>query len=230
MAVTMCLRYMAQGVRVLSTIPIVHPVLTRRRLRAYALRSGEKLEDVVRRREVLLEYAVVSKELVAFDCNNQEYKADMAPICDGRCGYVCLASARNCKVFIDEIMAWAPARSWHNMPVGVLSRIVQVRHGAVTLLYTGQHESQVDKAIRQNTVIMWHCHSWFQGLFYTAYGVLPAEVRDDPDPAVAKRFGTKRTMFHRTLAEAYSSFAYAKEMSHLYKRIESEELEKENTV
>ncbi|MQB01775.1 MAG: hypothetical protein GEU78_16090 [Actinobacteria bacterium] len=61
---------------------------------------------------------------------------------------------------IDEIHSLFDARAWAQLPLEALTPLSQLRKAGLTILYTSQHESQVEKRIRNYTNFMWLCRSW----------------------------------------------------------------------
>lgn len=63
-------------------------------------------------------------------------------------------------VLLDEVHLIFDARMWSKVPAEFLRILAQPRKAQVDMLYTAQHESQVEKRLRTVTNFMWLCRSW----------------------------------------------------------------------
>jgi hypothetical protein len=63
-------------------------------------------------------------------------------------------------VLLDEVHLIFDARMWSKVPAEFLRILAQPRKARLDMLYTAQHESQVEKRLRTVTNWMWLCKSW----------------------------------------------------------------------
>jgi hypothetical protein len=63
-------------------------------------------------------------------------------------------------ILLDEVHSILDARNWTKVPQEALMVLAQPRKARLDLLYTAQHESQVEKRLRVVTNWMWLCQSW----------------------------------------------------------------------
>lgn len=63
-------------------------------------------------------------------------------------------------VLIDEVHLIFDARAWSKVPMEFLRILAQPRKARLDMLYTAQHESQVEKRLRVVTNYLWLCESW----------------------------------------------------------------------
>lgn len=63
-------------------------------------------------------------------------------------------------ILLDEIHSLFDARAWNQVPVEALTPLSQLRKAGLSVWYTSQHESQVEKRIRNYTNLMWLCKAW----------------------------------------------------------------------
>lgn len=63
-------------------------------------------------------------------------------------------------VLLDEVHLIFDARMWSKVPAEFLRILAQPRKAHLDMLYTAQHESQVEKRLRTVTNWMWLCRSW----------------------------------------------------------------------
>jgi hypothetical protein len=63
-------------------------------------------------------------------------------------------------VLIDEVHLIFDARAWSKVPLEFLRILAQPRKAHLDMLYTAQHESQVEKRLRVVTNYLWLCKAW----------------------------------------------------------------------
>jgi hypothetical protein len=63
-------------------------------------------------------------------------------------------------LLLDEVHLLFDARLWNKVPQEMLQFLAQPRKASVDLLYTAQHESQVEKRLRIVTNYLWLCKMW----------------------------------------------------------------------
>jgi hypothetical protein len=63
-------------------------------------------------------------------------------------------------LLIDEVHLIFDSRMWSKVPPEFLRVLAQPRKAALDMLYTAQHESQVEKRLRVVTNYLWLCKSW----------------------------------------------------------------------
>lgn len=107
-------------------------------------------------------------------------------------------------VVIDEAHLWFPARMSLKLPMSWLAGMSQTRKRGWDLIWAAQHESRVDRAIRDVTSWMWLCESWFRHndhpLLFVAKSYEPEDFRRP------KKVLTRYVhFFSRRVAEAYNT-------------------------
>lgn len=63
-------------------------------------------------------------------------------------------------ILLDEVHSMLDARNWTKVPQEALMVLAQPRKARLDVLYTAQHESQVEKRLRVVTNWLWMCKSW----------------------------------------------------------------------
>lgn len=63
-------------------------------------------------------------------------------------------------VMLDEIHSLFDARGWANVPLEALTPLSQLRKAGVTIFFTSQHESQIEKRLRNYCNFLWLCRCW----------------------------------------------------------------------
>jgi len=107
-------------------------------------------------------------------------------------------------VVIDEAHLWFPARMALKLPMSWLAGMSQTRKRGWDLLWCAQHESRIDRAIRDVTSWMHLCRAWFSvgghpALFtYTTW-----EPEDFRKPK--KAYGRGFHFFSSKVADAYDT-------------------------
>lgn len=108
-------------------------------------------------------------------------------------------------IVIDEAHLWFPARMSLKLPPSWLAMLSQTRKNGWDLLWASQHETRVDRVLRDNTSWMWLCSAWFQRdghpLFFVSKSFEPEYFRK-PDKMMTKRV----RMYDHRVAEAYDTF------------------------
>lgn len=108
-------------------------------------------------------------------------------------------------IVIDEAHLWFPSRMSLKLPMSWLAGISYVRKNGWDLLLATQHESRLDRAVRDVCSWMWLCRAWGSHnghpIVFTSRSWEPEFFRK-PDRAYT------RTMhfFDRKVAEAYNTF------------------------
>lgn len=108
-------------------------------------------------------------------------------------------------VVIDEAHLWFPARGSLKLPMSWLAGMSQTRKKGWDMLWASQHESRVDRVVRDVSSWLWLCSSW-KGLgsgagYFTAKSFEPEFFRDP------KRMQTRSVLrFSQKIADAYDTF------------------------
>lgn len=66
-------------------------------------------------------------------------------------------------IVIDEAHGWFDARHCMKLPPEVLMQLSQTRKAGWDLYWCTQHESRIDKVIRNNSNWIWVCNAWLKG-------------------------------------------------------------------
>lgn len=116
-------------------------------------------------------------------------------------------------VVIDEAHLWFPARMSLKLPMSWLAGISYVRKNGWDVLLSTQHESRLDRAIRDIAAWMWLCTAWGSHnghpIWFAASSWEPEFFRR-PD----KRFTRTGHFFNRRVAEAYDTFESVGQAEH----------------
>lgn len=108
-------------------------------------------------------------------------------------------------VVIDEAHLWFESRASMKLPPSMIAKMSQTRKAQWSMLWSTQHESRVDKVLRNVTNWMWLCNAWFSwrehAVMFTATCFEPEFFRKP------KKYASKRTRFFRpSVAAAYDTF------------------------
>jgi hypothetical protein len=107
-------------------------------------------------------------------------------------------------IVIDEAHLWFPARMALKLPPSWLAMLSQTRKNGWDLLWAAQHETRVDRVLRDVTSWLWLCSAWFvwegHPMLFTAHCYEPEFFRKDK-----KRQVTRRRMFSAAVAAAYDT-------------------------
>jgi hypothetical protein len=108
-------------------------------------------------------------------------------------------------IVIDEAHLWFPARMSLRLPPSWLAMVSQTRKNGWDILWAAQHESRVDRALRDVSSWQWLCSAWFtwggHPLFFKAVSYEPEFFRDPKRKMVT----TWRT-FSMGVASAYDTY------------------------
>lgn len=109
------------------------------------------------------------------------------------------------KIFVDEAHLWFPARQALNLPPSWLAMLSQTRKAGWDLFWCAQHETRVDRVLRDVTSWMYLCTSWFQidghPLLFETQQWEPENFRKR-----ALREGHQFRLFNQRVADAYDTF------------------------
>lgn len=108
-------------------------------------------------------------------------------------------------VMIDEAHLWFPARMSLKLPMSWLAGMSQTRKKGWDLVWAAQHESRVDKAIRDVTEWQWLTSAWFK---HNDHPVVFAQASWEPEyfRRPDKRFTRRFHVFNKRVANAYNTF------------------------
>lgn len=116
-------------------------------------------------------------------------------------------------VVIDEAHLWFPARMSLRLPMSWLAGVSYVRKNGWDLLLSTQHESRLDRAVRDVCAWMWLSSAWGSHnghpMLFTAASWEPEFFRR-PD----KRFTRKWSWFSQRVADAYNTFESVTQAGH----------------
>lgn len=105
-------------------------------------------------------------------------------------------------VIMDEANWLAPSRYWNTLPKDLLRMWSESRKLGLNVIWTAQHESRVDTALRELTEIVWHSHHIGKMHWYTA--TLPNET----DKQKQTVLGHKRLWRSDELMSSYDTFQH----------------------
>ena len=120
-------------------------------------------------------------------------------------------------IVIDEAHLWFPARMSLKLPMSWLAGMSQTRKKGWDLLMAAQHESRLDRAVRDVCSWMWLCSAWFSHnghpVMFTASSWEPEFFRREQ-----KRFTRKVSFFSRRVAESYNTFESLAQAEHTHQK------------
>lgn len=120
-------------------------------------------------------------------------------------------------VVIDEAHLWFPARMSLKLPMSWLAGISYVRKNGWDLLLATQHESRLDRAVRDVCSWMWLCRAWGSHdghpILFTSKSWEPEFFRRD-----GKHFSRTARFFSREVAEAYNTFESLGQADHTHQQ------------
>jgi hypothetical protein len=108
-------------------------------------------------------------------------------------------------IIIDEAHLWFPARMALRLPPSWLAMLSQTRKNGWDLIWAAQHETRVDRVLRDVTSWMWLCSSWWT---YNDHPMLFSATCYEPEffrQQKSKMF-TSRKLFDQKVADAYDTF------------------------
>jgi hypothetical protein len=107
-------------------------------------------------------------------------------------------------IVIDEAHLWFPARMSMHLPPSWLAMLSQTRKNGWDLLWAAQHESRVDRVMRDVSSWLWLCEAWFQ---WNGHPMLFKSSCYEPEyfrKGKHRMYGTTR-FFNENVAEAYDT-------------------------
>lgn len=120
-------------------------------------------------------------------------------------------------IVIDEAHLWFPARGSLNLPPSWLAGLSQTRKNGWDLLYAAQHETRVDRVLRDVTSWMWLCSAWFK---WNGHPVMFKSVSYEPEffRRDKKAMTTHRAFFDRKTAAGYDTMERLAVARHVQKK------------
>lgn len=120
-------------------------------------------------------------------------------------------------LLIDEVHLIFDARMWSKVPAEFLRVLAQPRKASLDLLYTAQHESQVEKRLRVVTNYLWLCKSWGKDFNFLSdtpfvFWATCFESFEFRHPR-AKDYGRRMYRFHKRHGELYDTMEVLDRMS-----------------
>lgn len=107
-------------------------------------------------------------------------------------------------VAIDEAHLWFPARMSLKLPMSWLTGMSQTRKKGWDMLWAAQHESRIDRVIRDVTEWQWHCTAWLSHnnhpVIFKASSYEPEYFRKE-----GKKMTTQYRTFSKKIARAYDT-------------------------
>lgn len=122
-------------------------------------------------------------------------------------------------VVIDEAHLWFSSRAALRLPTEWLAELSQTRKRGWDLWWSAQHESRVDKVIRDVTNWIWVCSAWggkgaSHPFLFRAKSYEPEHMRDP------KRAGISTArFFSQKVASAYDTLGRIETAEHLRERV-----------
>jgi len=125
-------------------------------------------------------------------------------------------------ILIDELNLWAPSRRWQSLEDDLLYKWSHNRKHGLDIWWTAQHESRVDKVVREVTEFYYVCRRFGPArrpFFFVRRRFIPAlitddrEARDDKEPR--GMIGKELSWFRRSVAESFDTYEDVKPSEHL---------------
>lgn len=108
-------------------------------------------------------------------------------------------------IVIDEAHLWFPARKSLNLPSSWLAMLSQTRKNGWDLYWAAQHESRVDRIVRDVSSWMWLCSSWWwvngHPLYFESKQYEPEVFRKHKAHS-----GRKVQLFNQKIADSYDTY------------------------
>lgn len=116
-------------------------------------------------------------------------------------------------IVLDEAHLWFPARMALKLPMSWLAGMSQTRKKGWDLIWSAQHESRVDRVVRDVTSWMWLTGAWFS---HNDHPVLFAASSWEPEffRRPDRRFTRSFHLFNRRIAEAYNTHGQIEQADH----------------
>ncbi|MCA1706135.1 MAG: zonular occludens toxin domain-containing protein [Actinobacteria bacterium] len=116
-------------------------------------------------------------------------------------------SSRKVLVLIDEVHLWLPARMAMKLPPSLWMQLSQTRKAGWDLHWAAQHESRVDRVLRDVTNWFWYCTSWGQGVNPLDRPLLFVNTRYEPERYRKKKSAISRVprLFSSKIAALYDT-------------------------
>lgn len=107
-------------------------------------------------------------------------------------------------IIIDEAHLWFPSRMSLKLPPSWLAMLSQTRKNGWDLLWSAQHETRVDRIVRDVSSWIWVCSAWGQTdghpLIFRAECYEPENIRN-----IKKRAHQQFRLFNPKVAAAYNT-------------------------
>lgn len=108
-------------------------------------------------------------------------------------------------IVVDEAHLWFPARMSLRLPPSWLAMLSQTRKNGWDLLWAAQHETRVDRVLRDVSSYLWLCSSWFSWRGHP--GLFLADSYEPEDFRKSKKRITRRARFFSSkVAGAYDTY------------------------
>jgi len=121
-------------------------------------------------------------------------------------------------VVIDEAHLWLPSRMSMKLPASLLMRLSQTRKAGWDLWWSAQHETRVDRVLRDVTNWMWLCRGWLAGFALHSSGplIFTAKCYEPEKFRKPKKGGASSLRFYRRkIGESYDTFESIEVASHV---------------
>lgn len=116
-------------------------------------------------------------------------------------------------VVIDEAHLWFPARMSLKLPMSWLAGMSQTRKNGWDMLLAAQHESRLDRAVRDVCSWMWLCSAWGS---HNGHPIAFAAASWEPEffRRPEKRFTRRVNFFNQRVASSYDTFERLTQADH----------------
>lgn len=120
-------------------------------------------------------------------------------------------------VVIDEAHLWFPARGSLQLPMSWLAGMSQTRKKGWDLIWAAQHESRVDRVVRDVTSWLWLSSAWFS---HNGHPVVFAASCWEPEffRRPDRRFTRSWHLFSQRIADAYNTHESLTQAKHTIKQ------------
>lgn len=119
-------------------------------------------------------------------------------------------------VVIDEAHLWFPARMALKLPMSWLAGMSQTRKKGWDMLYACQHETRIDRAIRDVSSWLWLCRAWGGGGGSGAHPWVFTATAWEPEffRRPGRHYARKVSFYKQRVADSYDTFESLTQAEH----------------
>lgn len=125
------------------------------------------------------------------------------------------AEIDNAVVIVDEAHLLAPSSQHLHFPNVARWKLSQSRKFGLDVYWVSQHEDRVNRTLRDLTNLIYVCHSYFDGLWFTARGYEPENLRKKDRKGKNLHIDWQFYSFRRKIAQLYDTLEVLDADEHL---------------